>query len=284
MQIALAAALAWRRDALSAARPETPLLAAEVSQIDRVRLEGPMAGDKRSAPAIELAKRDGQWRLPGYFDAPADAAKVDELLKRVREARRGLPVATSREALARFRVAEDAYERRITLMQGEKTISTVYLGTSSGARKAHARTGTDEAVYAVALAPFEVRLSAGEWLDAHLMKTDTEALIEISVTRADGKTSVLRRTERREGEKSIATWTGEGEFAADESRARALVEAIANLRVDAVLGTEPQPQWRLDQAALKLTLKDNQGKSASWVLVKLPDGESHVLKASDRPW
>ncbi|MCS6943862.1 MAG: DUF4340 domain-containing protein [Sutterellaceae bacterium] len=280
----LAAALYWRADPLAAPRPQTPLLTADISQVDRLRLEGPVAADKRSAPAVELVKRDGKWRLPGYFDAPADAAKVEDLLKRVREATRGLPVATSRDAMTRLRVADDAYERRLSLMQGEKTLATIYLGTSSGARKAHARAATDSVVYAVSLAPFEVRTSAPEWLDVHLLKPDMGALTEITIRRADGKTVVLRRAERKEGEQSVTIWRGDGELVADENRARALVDAITNLRVDAVLGTEPQPQWRLEAAALTITLTSNQGQSVHWTLAKLPNSDSHVVKASNQAW
>jgi hypothetical protein len=284
VQVGAALALAWRGAARSAAQPDAPLVTADLKEIDRLSIDGPAAGDKPPAARVELVKRDGQWLLPGYFDAPADAAKVDDLLKRLAGSKRGLPVATTAAALSRFRVADRDYERRIVAARGDTPLVTVYLGTATGARKSHARSAQDQAVYAVELAAYEVRTAAADWLDQSLLKRDAASLAEIAVATAGKPALTLRRSERKEGERTSLSWEAVGGGRVDEARATALADAIVNLKVDAVLGAEPKPEWRQDQPELRLTLKDAQGKTVVWNISKAKSGESHVLKASDRPW
>ncbi|HXF44761.1 MAG TPA: DUF4340 domain-containing protein [Burkholderiaceae bacterium] len=284
VQIGAALALAWRGAGLSAAQPDAALIGADLKEIDRLRIDGPAGGDKPQAASVELVKRDGKWLLPGYFDAPADAAKVDDLLKRLAGAKRGLPVATSASALARFRVADQEYERRIVAARGETTLATVFLGTSSGVRKAHARTAQDQAVYAIELAAYEVRTAPADWLDQSLLMRDAAALAEIAVAAAGKPTLTLRRAQRKEGDQTSSTWEAESGQSVDQAKASALADAIVNLKVDAVLGKEPKPEWRLDQPDLRLTLKDTQGKTSQWSISKAKSGDIHVLKASDQSW
>jgi hypothetical protein len=284
VQLVVAAALAWRGDRISTARPETPLINTELKDVDRIAIDGPVSPDKGQGGRVELVKRDGKWLLPGYFDAPADAAKVEDLLKRLAGSKRGLAVATTAPALARFRVADDDYEKRIVVGRGETTLATVYLGTSSGLRKTHARTAQDREVYAIELPAYEVRTAAVDWLDQALLKREAASLAAIEVGFAGKAALTLRRAERKEGEQTSVVWEAAGEHRVDAARAAALVEAIANVRVDAVLGTEPKPQWRQDRPELRLTLTDTQGKSVVWTISKADGGDTHVLKASDRPW
>jgi hypothetical protein len=70
----------------------------------------------------------------------------------------------------------------------------------------------------------------------------------------------------------------------DPAKADALARTIANLRIDNVLGTQPQPDWQQEPPQLRLTLTDANDKSVTWTIVKPKTGDSHVLKASDKPW
>lgn len=283
VQIALALALAWRGNTLSATAPAAPLIGVELKDVERVAIDGPATPDQAPAARVELVKRDGRWYLPGYFDAPADAAKLEDLLKRLADSKRTAPVATTAAALQRFRVADNDYERRIVLSRGENPLVTLYLGTTTGLRRAHVRAGSEPAVYAVDLPSYDVRAAAADWLDQGLLKRDTASLTEVTIAAA-GKTLTLRRSEHKEGDKRAVVWEADGEVRVDAARAAALAEAIANLKVDAVLGTEARPEWRQDQPQVRLTLKDVQGRAATWTISKPKSGDTHVLKASDRPW
>lgn len=201
LQLGLAALLAVRRNPLASTTPQTPLIGASIDGVDRMLIEGAPAAGSAPAPAstpasasattptqVELAKRNGQWILPGYFNAPADKFKVDDVLSELADLKRGLPIATSATALKRFRLVDDDFERRLTLSEGKRTLSTVYFGSSAGARKTDARTAADRAVYNVDLATYELPTQPADWFAADLLESDPSSLTEMDITLAPGAT------------------------------------------------------------------------------------------------
>jgi hypothetical protein len=284
-QVALAVALELRADRLTPVQPDTVLVATDLGNADHLRIDGPVGPDQpasgaaRTGAHIELVKHGGRWTLPGHFDAPADAAKVETLLKTLHTLHRGFPIATTADAADRFAVGAHHYERRLVAQAGSTTLTTVYLGNSPGLRKADARVADDHGVYAVDLATYEVPTGADAWLDTGLLDHDTAQLAEIDVTVPGKPTLELQR--------SGTSWQAKG-LAPDQqlaaSQATALVSAIGDVKVDALLGEQPKPAWHQDQPALVLVMKDQAGKSVTWTLLKQDKTEEVVLKASDHPW
>ena len=312
VQVLLAGGLMLRGDRLAPAHSDAPLVGADLKTIDHLTIDGPVtadAADKKRAPEavrVELVKSDGAWIMPGNFDAPADAKKVDGVLKQLESARRGLPIATTAQALERFKVGEHDYERRIVASQGDKIVATVYLSAAPGGRKANARTSADNAVYSVDVATYDLPTGAAEWLDKTVLAHDASTLTRIEVAEAGKPAVTLQRAApaaankepsssddgaAEKKEKPIAApapaWSADGLAPGhnlDQGRANALAQAIANLRVDSVLGTQAQPDWQQDPPRLRLTLADASNKPVTWTLVKAKSGDVHVLKSSDRPW
>ena len=287
VQVAAAVALDLRGDRLATAAPGGPLVAADLKNADRLLIEGPLAADPagKPLPRIELVRKDGHWQLPASFDAPAAAAKVNDLLARVAGLRRGLPVATSAGAAERFAVDPHRFERRIVASQGSRTLATLFVGTSPGLRRADARVDAEPAVYSVDLAAYELPTAADQWLDSALLQRAPASLASIEV--ASGQARPLRLERVAQGKDGQAAWRADGLDAdrkLDATKARALADAIAHLEVDGVLGTQPRPEWHQDQPELTLTLKDTKGHATTWTLSKPASGDTHVLKASDRPW
>jgi len=288
LQLALALVLGLRTNPLAAQRPDTPLVKAVVSGADRLLIEGPApaASGGEKVTQVELVKKDGVWTLPGYFDAPASASKVQSLLDRLAEVRRGFPIATTADALKRFKVAADTYERHLLVSEGGKTLASVYLGSSPGLRKADARTAKDDAVYTVKLATYEMPVKASDWLDPDLLKRDPDSLEALALTWPGGTGLKLVRVSTK-GDQPKPTWKAEGLASGeglDPTRAEALVRAVAGLRVDGVLGTEGKADWQQDQPELSLSLSTKKGQTVTWTLSKPKTGDFHVLKVSDRPW
>jgi Domain of unknown function (DUF4340) len=288
LQVATAVALGVRHDRLAPTTPNTPLVSADLKTVDHLVVDGPMpAKETKGDTKVELVKRDGRWLLPGYFNAPADAKKVGDLLDRLGSAKRGLPIAIAASDLTRFKVADDKYERRIVARAGDKTLTTVYLGTSPGLRKADARTAADKAVYAVDLATYDVPTKAARWLAADPLDEKVADLDEIDITPAAKPTLVLDRDAKGKAPKAQDDWQVPGLASGkrvDEDQAAALANAIDNLQVDEILGTEVKPEWKQNPPALTLALTNKNGKRATWTLTKPAKGDFYVLKASDRPW
>lgn len=321
LQVLLAAGLLLRGDRLTPAQSDAPLIAADLKSVDRLSIDGPVssqadAGKSTETTRVELAKRDGIWVMPANFDAPADGNKVEAVLKKLTDAKRGLPIATSAQALDRFKVGERDYERRVLLSNGDTALATVYLGAAPGGRKANAREGQDRAVYSVDVATFDLPTRSSDWFDHALLHRDPATLTRIEIAQAGKPAVTLRRAAaaatgketqasddgaaekkganeadaKKDGAASrpaAPAWSAEGLGAnerVDPAKVDELVQSITHLRVDGVLGTQPQADWPKDAPALRVTLADAQDKTVTWTFTKLkPDG-THVLKASDRPW
>jgi hypothetical protein len=327
LQVLLAAGLLLRGDRLAPERADTPLVSADLKSADKLVIDGPVTPETTEGKAtqtgrVELAKRDGAWVLPASFDAPADAKKVEAVLKQLTEARRGPAIATSAQAPDRFKVGEKEYERRVVASQGDKVLATVYLSAASGGRKANARESRDRAVYNIDMATYDLPTGSAEWFDHALLQRDASTVTRIELAEAGKPALTLSRpappagketqasddgtnkseTKKEEAKKDPAknedskkedaakaatpVWSAEGLSATerlDPAKVDELLQAIANLRVDSVLGKEPQADWP-QEPRLRLSIADAKATNVTWTLIKPKSGDSHVLKSSDRPW
>lgn len=315
LQVALAIALGVRKDRLAPAHSDAALVAADLKPVDRVVLDGPAAAeapaDTAATPAasptttrVEFVKREGQWVLPGYHEAPADAARLQALLDRLTSTPRGFPVAKTADARERFKVADKEYERRLVASVGDKPAAVVFVGAAQGLRKSSARTAQDDVVYAVDLPLQDLATSPSEWLDAGLLKVDAAGLSEIVVTARDRHPLTLTRTVAplasakdaalKDKLPEAATWQGTGlpaDQRVDPKLATALTDAMAGIKVNAILGTEARPEWQTPE--LMLNFKGAQGAVSTWTIYKAAkepgkdpakEVETYVLKASGHPW
>lgn len=291
LQLAVAAGLSFRGHALAAAAPEAPLVAGDLAGVDKIVVDGPSAPDEPAsggkAGRLEIVKRDGLWKLPDDYGAPADESRVAGLLQRIGALRKGFPVATSEASFERFKVAENRYERRLVLSTGDKAVATLYLGTSPGVRKSNARTADDPAVYPVELGAFELPTESDRWLDTKLLGRDARKLKQIKLASAGSAELTLVSSAPVGGPGKGADWQASGlppGKKLDEKQVAALTGAIARLEFDQVLGTEPKPEWQQERPELRLDLTAADGKRVTWTLSKPAQGDFHVLKASDQPW
>jgi len=144
--------------------PAEPLVAFEPAAVDRIVIVG---DDDQQ---VTLVKQDGQWRLPDYHALPADGNKVKQALDNLADLRGGWPVADTSAARARFEVDADRFQRRITLFDGETELGQLYLGTSPGFRKIHARAAGADEVFAVAFNSYQAPADPAAWLDKQLLQ------------------------------------------------------------------------------------------------------------------
>ena len=70
---------------------------------------------------------------------------MDSVVERFARAAGSWPVANTASTRERFEVTEENHQRHIVAKAGDDTVADIYLGTSPGYRKTHARrTGEDE--------------------------------------------------------------------------------------------------------------------------------------------
>jgi hypothetical protein len=208
-----------------------PLLAFDTQRVDELRITADGDG------ALVLSRDGDGWRLPAGH--PADGDKVRDVLERLAGLRAGWPVATTPGASERFEVSPESHQRHLVLAGEGETLAELYLGTSPGYQRVHARRADAEEIYAVALANYQVPAEADDWLDKTLLQPSGE----VSAIEREG---AWRLTDSEEG------WLLDGE-AADQDGARELARRLAELRVTGVAeapaeGTEPVAVFRITDA------------------------------------
>ncbi|MEY6433330.1 DUF4340 domain-containing protein [Thioalkalicoccus limnaeus] len=294
VQLAAAVWLASGQRDLAVAR-DGALLEFDRALVERIRIE------RVDAEPLELVREpsDGSpWRLPALADVPAAPAMVEGLLDRLAELRARQPVATSLVAQARFRVAETAFEGRVTLLSGDgQELAVLYLGDSAGFRRQYVRAAGDLAVHEVGLGPADIQARPDDWVDRTLLHRDERDIQSIAWPGFE--------LERDPDGPAWRLVGAEPDGALDQARVAELVGQLARIPFSRVVAAEAVPKdgaeegavlvWRLGLASgetptyrLARIAEPNGGASAdeagaeAFDVVSAP--ERYLLEVSDRPY
>ena len=211
---------------------------------------------------VALSKSGGAWLLPD--GAPADSSKVEDVIGKLADAAPGWPVATTASAAERFEVVEGDHQRQLVLKAGDETVADIYLGTSPGYRKTHARRSDDDDVYAITFSNYEAGVKASDWLDKSLL-------------RAAGTVQSLRRA----GGFALAKdddgmWQAQSGAEIDQGKATTLAGRFTGLTVlDIVAAALP------DEPAATFVLTDDDGE-LTFKLFQL-EGDEYAVTGSRAP-
>ena len=206
-----------------------PFLEFDADAVDMLSVSGGAGGggegDEGSEGNVVLAKKDDAWRLPD--DLPADAAKVDEVIKKLADASAGWPVATSVSVQERFELVEDNHQRRLTLSAGGETVADIYLGTSPGYRKTHARRVDDDNIYAITFSNYQAGMKESDWLDKALLRPDGALTgLRYDSAFAEPPAPVFALTKNEEG-----VWAAASGAALDQAKVETLAGRFTGLTV-----------------------------------------------------
>jgi hypothetical protein len=117
-----------------------------------------------------LVRSGTQWLIPNLENLPADSTRVNSFLDTISAFDASWPIGQSASARQRFQVSRHFYQRRLSLMSEGAKLGTIYLGTSPGFRKVHARRENQDEIYSIGLSNFEVPAVDGGWLDPKLLQ------------------------------------------------------------------------------------------------------------------
>lgn len=263
VQILLAVGLSLGGDDYRSAPDDEPLLAVDTQSVDTVRIDG----DEQS---IVLARGDDGWVIQS-IDFPAEADRVNDLLDTLAGLNKGWPVATTEGAAERFKVAEDDYKRKVTLLKGDEALGELYIGSSPGLRKVHARAAGDNSVHSIEFNLADAGVKADAWIDKGILQREAEGIARVELS--NGIT-----LERREGNVVVAG-LGENEQT-DTAEAGKLLNSVAGIRIRKVLGKEADPGWSLDEPAHTIALTPGEGETVRYTFGERADADSYVLKSS----
>jgi len=284
-QLVLAVGMSYTGPSLAMHRPDTPLLDLGDRTVDRITIAAP--DDQQ----VVLARQGDGWVLPGTGDFPADTARVNRLLEELKGLQRGLPVATTKGALKRFRVSDDDFERRVILARGDEALATLYFGTSPGMRRVNARTGGDAAVYTTEFGVYDAPVKPEDWEDKDVLKIPPGeigmiGLADLSLSRSPESPPAEAAGGARQPKPESKPWTGEGLTegeSVEQANADALAKQLAGLTVASVLGTGAKPGYGLEQPALSLRVQRKGGETIEYRIGRRETENDYVLKVSSRP-
>lgn len=162
LQCVLAIGLFVHSHTDNAYQSERPLLAFESSKVDKLRIQ-------QIDSSIDLVKKEGEWKLTGDELLPAKADKVTDILDKLNGITTTWPIATTSASHERFELMEDKHQRRLTLFSGDDVVGDIFIGTSPGFRKVHARVNNQDEVFAISMNAYEVPSQKEAWLDKTLL-------------------------------------------------------------------------------------------------------------------
>ncbi len=245
--------------------------------VEAVTIEGP------SDEQLSLRRSGDGWVLPDLGDFPADAGEVDDMLARLLQVERHLPVGSDPQALAGFKLADDDFGRRLTLSGGGKTLATVYIGTPEGPRQVHLRLAGEDTGYSVHFGLYDASVDFDDWFDRGFLQVAKEdiAAMEVNGLRlvADAAVAGGWRLDPAAGENAPALDAP----SLDTGAADRLAGLLAELRVESFRADETKPDYAVDTPQLTLTMTRRNGKTVTYLLGRNDLQKDFSLKVSTRP-
>lgn len=210
-----------------------------VNAIDELRI-----GDEFDNEVV-LVRSGTQWLLPDLENLPANTTKVSALLQTLTTQAGNWPVADSPAARQRFQVADYYYQKRLTLWSGGEKQGTIYLGTSPGFRKIHARNDKHDAIYSINFRPSEAPAVSDAWLEPKLLQVRAPLRIDTdfyNLSFDNGR------------------WISATGGKPDEQELETLILALKNLQVDGIADEDLQRDLSAAEADLVLKIQSLAGE------------------------
>ena len=232
----------------------TKLLDFDPSLVDRVVIADP-------TESVELERKDSEWMIGAV---PVDAQKADKLVSDFANFSSPWPVSTTASSTERFEVTAEKFQRHVTFKKGEEVVGEVWLGTSPGFQRVHARREGSDSVYSVAFSNFQAPVKAEEWLDKALLA-------------ADGAVKSVASPAGFKLEKGGEGWLVDG-VAANQVKATSFAERFENLRVLGVADASLAGNSGADKGTF--TVVDSKGEYT--LQLKQGAGENEYALTSSR--
>lgn len=248
-----------------------PLLSLGAAGADTVTIEQP------GEPQLRMARKGDGWVLPGHGDFPVSPARFEQFEEKLLTVERSWPVGKTLVAAKRLKVVPDHFERRIRFLQGSDVLGDLFLGSSPGFRKVHARLDGDEHTYAIDFNAFDAPVDADRWYDTELLKTAVE-----DIARIDMGAYALRAEEG--AEEGVFEVEGLGEEEESDAEAvRKLVDRVSGVVFRDVIEEDGKALFDAGERVLEYTVELKEGASVTHTVASTEEGDHYILKSSAQP-
>ena len=144
------------QDGQEVAPDRNALLADGPGLIDKIIIESDKA-------KVTLEREKGRWQLSDQQNALADASKVAALFRKLEGIKLGMPTTKDAVAQNQYKVAENNFERRVTLIGARKTLTTLYLGNTKVDNAVYVRRGMEKEIYSIAFDIHDLPVKTTDW-------------------------------------------------------------------------------------------------------------------------
>lgn len=254
-QILLAGMLYFQSKSNATVRPDSALLDFEREAVDQLKIED-------SEHSVVLQRSGDNWQIEDS-GVPVRNTQVNTLLDSLADARAGWAVATRDDSHLQLEVADDKFNRKVVLHANDKAIAQLYVGTSPGLRRSHARLAGSNEVYSVALNDYDMPADRAQWLQKNLLAIDSIEQFKIAAT-----------TVTADGESWKVTEGAEEPVAGEQSVIDNFVAQFENLQIVDIADNVPEDAERHVIEVI------HKGSAVAYELFS--DGDNHFVSRSDK--
>ena len=224
---------------------------------------------------ISLAKQGESW-LVGEQKYPADQETILAILKKISEAKSTRLVTRTRSSHVRLKVAEEVFNRKLTINLGEADLVVFYLGTSPNSKTIHFRLNGSNDVYVVKdLSTWELQADQDSWWQTKYIDMGMADLTGLRLKNSGGVIAMTKVDQDWGLAGSVPTGMN-----VSQDKVESVVESVRKITITEYLGkTVPQdlgePMARIDYSA-----GDRLVGLDIWPATE--EGGDHVVKGSDQ--
>lgn len=242
----------------------------EASKITKVEIKGELKDDPNGPPqtSVTLTKEGATWGIGSADNFPADQDKVTEFLEKLTKLKSRGAVLTRAVNHKKVEVADDRYQRKITLVHDGKE-ETFFLGSSPSFKTVHLRkAGGDDVVQVTDLTAWEAGARAWDWVDRTYLKIPEK---DVYGVRIQNKSGTIELSRSAEGE-----WIAQGVTGAlKKSAVDDLVRKASTMNLEEPVGKTEKPEQGFDAPLATVTLTTG----TSSISGKMPDAmRTEVIK------
>ncbi|MCS5567022.1 MAG: DUF4340 domain-containing protein [Pseudomonadales bacterium] len=247
------------------------LLSFEPGVIQKVEISA--SDDERR---VTLVRNADDWRFESGI--PADGDKVEQFLSKLANTNSGWPVAEQDSTAERFEVTKENHQRHIVLSDADNVLGGLYLGTSPGYQKVHARAALGGAVYSIKFSAYEAGMDTSSWLDRSIL----QPVGEVRELALEGVFTLSKDDDKR--------WESDQNRALDQDAVQTFINRFRNLTVmdvhEEAIGDDPLMTYVVsdDDGAQRLSIvrieKPEDDSATSRYVVSSDRQEGHFELAS----
>jgi len=262
-QIVITVAANIGDNSLATFQGDEKLISINFDDINNIRISAGAEG------VIDIKRENDEWVIPELDDFPVDQDKIADFISTLSSIKKGWPVATTSGAGKRFKVDADEFARNIVLQKDDNDLASIYIGTSPGFRKVHARIADNDEIHAVEFSVHDASVSADDWINKNILNVGAANIVSLEL--ADIKL-------KRDGEVLTLEDLGEKE-ALDEAAVSDLLKRVSDVSIDKVLGID-KDKLKVKKLELSYTLTTKDDEKLSYEFSSSESGKNYILKTS----